>query len=167
MAIRIRPVAPQDLADVERIENEADRLLVDLLAPERWDPAPAGADRAAQPGFLLVAEGDALVGFAHVLEVDGAAHLEQLSVVPAFGRQGIGRRLVDAVKDEARRRGHASMTLRTFAEVPWNAPFYARCGFIEEQPTTAFERGLVATEQRLGLDQLGRRIQMRAVLHRI
>lgn len=166
MSVRIRLSASDDLAELERIENAADRLLLELLVPERWQPAPSGAARAAEPGFILVAEKAAagIVGFAHVLEADGVAHLEQLSVQPEFGGRGIGRRLVEAAKVEARGRGHAAMTLRTFADVPWNAPFYATCGFEEVQPSTAFELGLVEVERRLGLEQLGRRVQMRATL---
>ncbi|MBF4618728.1 GNAT family N-acetyltransferase [Clavibacter sp. VKM Ac-2873] len=170
MPTRIHLAADGDLDALQRIEDDADRLLVDLLAPEDWPPAPTGAARAAEPGFLLVAEdpvagsrggpGAVLVGFAHVLEVDGLAHLEQVSVPPEHGRRGHGRALVEASAAEGRRRGHRRITLRTFADVPWNAPAYARMGFAEEPPATPFHAALVETEARLGLDRLGRRIQM-------
>lgn len=162
MAIRIRLAHQADFASIERIENEADRLFVELFTPETWDPAPTGASRAADEGFLLVAE-DAVagvVGFVHVLEVDGWAHLEQLSVAPSHGRRGIGRMLVDAAVREAASRGYARVTLRTYADVPWNAPFYAAAGFAEEPAVTPFHVGLVGTERKLGLDAYGRRVQM-------
>lgn len=104
------------------------------------------------------------VGFAQVLEIDGHAHLEQLSVLPSHGGRGIGRLLVGAAKEEARRRGHAQLTLRTYADVPWNAPFYSSCGFRESEADSAFHRGLLASEDALQLSQYGRRIQMTAVL---
>ncbi|AJW77853.1 GNAT family N-acetyltransferase [Clavibacter michiganensis] len=166
MPTRIRLATPADLDALQGIEDAADQLLVDLLRPEDWPPAPTGASRAAEPGFLLVADeaadgsDAALVGFAHVLEVDGLAHLEQVAVPPEHGRRGHGRALVEASADEARRRGHRRITLRTFADVPWNAPSYARMGFAEEPPATPFHAALVETEARLGLDRLGRRIQM-------
>ncbi len=140
----------------------ADQLFIDLFRPNRWEAAPSGASRAAEPGFLLVVadESETIVGFVHVLETGGIAHLEQLSVSPEHGRRGYGRALVEAAKSEARRRGHDRMTLRTYADVPWNAPFYARAGFVEESPSTPFQRHLVLVERRLGLDQHGRRIQM-------
>ena len=56
------------------------------------------------------------------------------------------------------------MTLRTYADVPWNAPFYATAGFTEEEPTGAFHSGLIAVEQRLGLHVYGRRVLMAAAL---
>lgn len=164
MPTRIRPAAAGDLDALQGIEDRADRILVELLRPDAWWPAPTGAERAAEPGFLLVAEdadaGPEIVGFAHVLEVDGLAHLEQVAVPPEHGRRGHGGALVEAAAEEARRRGHRRITLRTFADVPWNAPAYARAGFVEEQPATPFHLGLVATEARLGLDLVGRRIQM-------
>ncbi|GEC74912.1 hypothetical protein GCM10010213_09700 [Microbacterium maritypicum] len=104
------------------------------------------------------------MGFVHVLEIDGHAHLEQLSVLPSFGRRGIGRQLVTAALAEARRRGHTDVTLRTYTDVPWNAPFYASCGFVESEPDTALLRELVAIEESLGLFEHGPRVQMTATL---
>lgn len=117
------------------------------------------------PGFLLVAAESiqsAAIGFVHVIEVDGFAHLEQLSVRPEKSRQGIGRALVKAAMVEAAARGYKNLTLRTFAEVPWNAPFYATCGFEVSEPELPFQRELAVTEDRLGLAKFGRRVQMTA-----
>lgn len=174
MRIRIRFAATVDFDRLERIEDRADALLAGHFAALRpgepdfaWLPEPA-AQRAAAPGFTLVAvlddESGEAIGFVQVLEIaEGArriAHLEQLSVLPDHGRRGYGRRLLEAAATATRERGHAELTLRTFADVPWNAPFYARCGFVESLPETAFHRGLVETERRLGLAALGRRVQM-------
>lgn len=66
--------------------------------------------------------------------------------------------------DEARRGAYERMTLRTYADVPWNAPFYARVGFVDTEPTTDFHKLLVDVEERLGLAQLRRRVQLTAAL---
>ncbi|MEV5040736.1 GNAT family N-acetyltransferase [Microbacterium sp. LMI1x-1-1.1] len=162
---RIRFATTADATSIERIENDADRLLIDRLEPDAWSPAPPGAERITDLGFVLVAEVDEdVVGFVHVLEIDDACHLEQLSVSPAFARRGLGRALTEAAKRHAGERGHSRITLRTFADVPWNAPFYATVGFAEEEPSTAFHRSLVEVEARLGLDRYGRRVQMGATL---
>lgn len=160
--MQIRPAVAADLPHLERIENEADALLVDLLQPDRWHPAPTSTERLADGGIILVAEGeeDTVVGFVHVIEFDGGAHLEQVSVLPAFGGRGIGRTLVEAAKHAARESGHDRLTLRTFADVPWNAPFYASAGFAIEEPSDDFHRTIIETEARLGLHRLGRRVQM-------
>ncbi|WP_309491575.1 MULTISPECIES: GNAT family N-acetyltransferase [unclassified Microbacterium] len=156
----------------------ADTVLIDRFGALDWPPPTPPQERTAAPGFVLVAETiettdatdaagakDAtVVGFVHVLEIDGHAHLEQLSVLPSHGRRGIGRRLVEAALAEARRRGHPRVSLRTYADVPWNAPFYASCGFIVTEPDTPLLRSLIRIETDLGLFEHGHRVQMTAVL---
>jgi GNAT superfamily N-acetyltransferase len=163
----VRFAQERDVARLEVIENAADSVLVDLLTPKHWDAASTGEARASASGFILVVSesiGAHAVGFVHVIEVDDYAHLEQLSVLPAHARRGLGRTLVEAAKAEASHRGYDRMTLRTYADVPWNAPFYATCGFVEGEPDTAFHRRLVQTEEKFGLKRYGRRIQMSAEL---
>lgn len=167
MTLNIRFAAPTDNVTIEQIENAADQLLIDRLTPLSWEPAPAAGSRAADPGYILVAdetEGSSVIAFVHVLELDQTAHLEQLSVLPEHGRRGYGRALVEAAKNEARRRGYQSLSLRTYADVPWNAPFFARAGFVETRPATDFHKHIAEVEERLGLDLYGRRIQMTAAL---
>jgi hypothetical protein len=56
------------------------------------------------------------------------------------------------------------MTLSTFADVPWNAPFYARHGFETFADLGPGLHGYRATEVSIGLDRLGTRVVMRRVL---
>lgn len=167
MALRIRCATSADEASIEAIENDADRILIDRLSPDHWPPAPPGASRASENGYLLVAEESssrAVIGFVHVLEVDGLAHLEQMSVAPEYGRRGYCRLLLDAALDEARERGYDRMSLRTYADVAWNATFYARAGFVEVVPELDFHRGFIVVEKRLGLSDYGSRVLMTASL---
>ncbi|MGW9020853.1 GNAT family N-acetyltransferase [Leucobacter chromiiresistens] len=189
MSVNIRALRGQDgdagrdaaWEALEAIENAADRLLVERLHPATWEAAPSGHARRADAGCVLVAEGDAVsaeptaeanargaarrvIGFVHVREAGGVAHLEQLSVLPEHGRRGVGSALVEAAAAEAAQRGYDRLTLRTYATVPWNAPLYARLGFVEEAPATPFHRRLAESERRLGLDRYGPRIQMARVL---
>ncbi len=167
MSVSIRHAAHGDYLAVESIENAADQLLINRLRPESWEPAPPGLSRAEKPGFVLVAEETetaTLTGFVHVLESGEIAHLEQISVLPQKGRRGYGRRLLEAAMDEARSRGFERLTLRTYADVPWNAPFYSRLGFVETEPATDFHKSLVDIEAQLELGRYGRRVQMTALL---
>ena len=50
---------------------------------------------------------------------------------PSHARQGLGRSLLDTASAWAEERGLAALTLTTYAEVPWNAPYYRRLGFQE------------------------------------
>lgn len=158
----VRKATSADLTLLQAIEDEADTLFASIFSIGEWRPAPASIERSRQRGYILVAsEGRGLepLGFAHVLGIPGGDHLEQLSVRPSLARRGHGRALVEAVKGESGRRGSKRVTLRTYAEVPWNAPFYASCGFVESDPDTDFLRDLLIVEQRRGLGY-GRRVQM-------
>lgn len=160
--LTIRAARIDEHAGLEDVERAADTVLETLLRPERpFAPTP-GADRASAPGFTLVAQGGTgrLLGFVHVLEDADGTHLEQVSVLPDHGRRGIGRALVEAACVEARERGHRSITLRTYVDVPWNAPFYRSAGFAESEPSGAVQLARRADERTAGLDRLGRRIQM-------
>jgi GNAT superfamily N-acetyltransferase len=65
-------------------------------------------------------------------EVAGdALHIVELAVAKEFQRRGLGRALLDFAIDAARARGLRAITLTTFRHVAWNAPFYARYGFVE------------------------------------
>jgi len=88
-------------------------------------------EAAQQDGRLWVARtpGGTPIGFALVEFLDGLPHLEEMDVHPSFGRRGVGTRLLAAVRAWARAQGHAAVTLTTFRDVPWNAPFYASAGF--------------------------------------
>ncbi len=88
------------------------------------DPA-AMLDRCSP---VLVA-GSPPVGLAALTVLDGNAHLEQISVHPDHGRRGVGSALLEAACAWARRLGHRWITLTTFRDLPWNAPWYARHGF--------------------------------------
>jgi len=122
-------IEAEDEPRVASIEAAADQLLVEQFGPELFTDVTPGKDRVADPGFVLVA-GRPCVGFAHVLEERGTAHLQQLAVDPAHGRRGLGTALLNACCEEARLRGYSQLSLTTFRDVPYNAPWYARLGFV-------------------------------------
>ena len=105
------------------------------------------------------------VGFAVALVVDDEAHLNVLSGDPAHGRKGIGRRLVDEVCEWARSSGHKAITLSTFRNISWNAPFYTRLGFVEvaEDSLGPDIKQFRENERNAGLD-ISSRIVMRKPL---
>lgn len=166
MTLHIRPAIAADFDRIEAIENTADQLFIEAFRAEHWPAADPASERAALPGYLLVAElpSAGVIGFVHVLEIAGHAHLEQLSVSPEHGRHGYGQTLVEAALAEAKRRGYHEVTLRTYAELPWNGPFYAKLGFRETEAETDFLRSLIQVERDLDLDSYGRRSQMSITL---
>ena len=58
--------------------------------------------------------------------------MHEVSVRHDSQGNGLGRRLVEAAMEYAQSEGLRCVTLTTFAEVPWNAPFYERLGFCIE-----------------------------------
>ncbi len=130
-------------------------------------PSPASWYRPRiRRGLVWVAEVDGKpVGFASIEPFEDALHLWELAVHLDHQGHGVGRALVQAVADDARRRGLPAVTLTTFRDVLWNAPFYARLGFIEVPQDAGQPRlaGLRDHEAALGLD-LDARCAMRLAL---
>lgn len=120
---------------MQRIEIEAGRLFLDVGLDEVAGDEPLPAEHLVEhvrAGTAWVAVvGTRVVGYAIASVVDGEGHLDQVSVVPEFGRQGIGGALLTAVAAWSRGNGRHSLTLTTFRDVPWNGPYYARLGFVE------------------------------------
>jgi GNAT superfamily N-acetyltransferase len=168
----IRPARPSDLRRIGPIEDAGGPMFAehfgDRTVPALTASAPSGAERDGA-GFLLVAADDRrLVGFVHVVPHDLHAHLEQVSVLPSYGRRGIGAALVRAAMEEARWAGYDRMSLTTYRDVPWNGPFYAALGFTEvpEDRLEPFQADIRAAERALRLDELGVRVVMQRRLER-
>jgi GNAT superfamily N-acetyltransferase len=153
----VRVAEAEDLARLPAVEAAADELFIPLGITDL--PAPATADERAAAWRVLVV-GRPVVGFAVLELLDGAVHLEQLSVHPAHSRRGSGGALLAATVAAAREHGADRVTLLTYGDVPWNAPFYARHGWRVVPPSTPGLRALRAREIELGLDRYGRRVAM-------
>jgi GNAT superfamily N-acetyltransferase len=128
----IRAARPSDYRRLPDIERAAGERFREVGLAEIADHEPFDADELAAAAMLFVAtdEEDELLGYAMVELVDGHAHIEQLSVLPSHGGQGLGTELLDAVGDWARGQGHAEITLTTFRDVPFNRPLYEHLGFV-------------------------------------
>ncbi len=83
-------------------------------------------------GLLWVAtfEG-APVGFVVAMDKDGDFYVAELDVHPSHGKKGLGAALMNAICTQAFEAGSPRVTLCTFRDVPWNAPFYTKLGFTE------------------------------------
>lgn len=166
---RVRPARAAYLQHIAPIEDACGPQYAEhfgaAIEPVLLAPASTGQWRAAQPGFLLVV-GEPPVGFAHVLDLDGHAHLEQIAVLPDQQRRGLGRALIEAAMAEARAQGFDRLSLCTYRDVPWNGPYYASLGFAEvaEADQAPYERRLREKERDLRLDVNGVRCVMSIAL---
>ncbi|MER5683980.1 GNAT family N-acetyltransferase [Streptomyces sp. NPDC002205] len=158
--MRIRPARRSDLPllqDIERAAGEPFRTL-GMSAVADDDPPPLdlldeyrGADRA----WVAADPDDRPVAYLIADPLDGAAHVEQVSVHPSAARRGVGSALIDHLADWAGDRRLGALTLTTFSHVPWNAPYYTRLGFrtLTEAELTDGLRKIRAEEAEHGLDR--------------
>ena len=154
----VRPATTADLPQLPGIERTADEIFADVGITGL--PPAAGLDELRAAAAVLVA-GDPPVGFARIDLVAGEAYLGQLSVHPTAMRCGTGTALLAAAADWARDHGHPTLALATFRDVPWNAPFYARHGYVEVEPDTPGLRQVAEHERMLRLERFGPRVLMR------
>ncbi len=158
--MRIRPATAAELPllqDIERAAGAPFQGLGMAAVAEDEPPAPDVLERYRRAGraWVAVDGDDRPVAYLLCEPVDGALHVEQVSVRPDAARRGVGRALLAYAADRAREEGLAGLTLTTFAEVPWNAPYYSRLGFrvLDEAELTPGLREIRAHERELGLDR--------------
>ena len=149
----IRPPAADELGRLVEIEAAAGQAFAahgmpEIAADDPGSPEQLEAYRAAGRAWVA-AEGDGPIAYLVAGEVDGCLHVEQVSVDPAHAGRGIGAALIDHAAGVARTDGRPALTLTTFRDIPWNAPYYARLGFAElPEPEWGPQlRALVAHEQ--------------------
>lgn len=125
------PLGPDRWLDVVRVETAS--------FPHPWDPTTVRDVLHSRRCRALGAEtgsGD-LVGHALFAAVGGVCHLLDLAVVPAWRRQGVGRRLVEAVESEALAARAPFVFLEVREGNVGGRVFYERLGFeaIGRRPT--------------------------------
>ena len=129
---------------------------MDAVAGDEALPAEELLDyQRAGRAWVTVDENDRPIAYLIALWVDGVVHIEQVSVDPAHAGHRLGAALIEHVAGWARERGSAALTLTTFAEVPWNAPYYERLGFrrLADADLTPGLRAIRAEEAAHGLDE--------------
>lgn len=166
----IRLARRDELRAVQHIENVADFIFRRVAMPWVLSMQPADLrllEQARRRGWLWVATDgtNRAMGFALLTTVDGEACLHQLSVLPRAAGHGVGSALIAAVCEAARTAGHRTLLLSTYNGVPWNAPYYAKRGFMEVPLSryTRLMRDMRDTERRLG-HPVWRRVLMRRTL---
>lgn len=156
----IRPARSDDLDqlhDIERAAGDSFRALgMDAVADDE-PPSHAALTGYMEQGraWVVADDVDHPLGYLLVDVVDRTAHIEQVSVHPAAAGRALGRALIGRAEDWARAEGLSALTLTTYVDVPWNAPYYRRLGF-RDVPESALGDGLRrvrAHERESGLDR--------------
>jgi ribosomal protein S18 acetylase RimI-like enzyme len=128
-----RPASPP-AAQADAIRVELHTGPRDALRPrfELAEDSAEALDAYIDAGRVLVAVVmDRVVGHLQLTGTDqpGEAEVKNMAVDPAFRRQGVGRRLVAAAAELARREGRSTLVVGTAAADTANLRFYQRLGF--------------------------------------
>ncbi len=134
MTVELRSATAADVPALQKVQRDAGQRFrkvgLDKVADD--EPLPVAVLRrfaAAGRAWVAVDADDGVVGYVMVSIVDGAAHIDQVSVATAHQTRGIGRMLVDRARYWAGENALVAVTLTTFVDVPWNRPLYERLGF--------------------------------------
>ena len=167
-APRIRLARPDDAPGLPAVERSAGALFLQI--PElAWIAGDVVQDEERHRELIgngtewVAVDGeDRPVGFLSADITGNALHIFELAVDTDHQRQGCGRALVSSAAEEAMRRGLAAVTLTTFRDVPWNAPFYGTLGFVILTPCELDKRlaAILAVEEAVGIP-MERRCAMR------
>ncbi|RVD79756.1 GNAT family N-acetyltransferase [Pseudomonas koreensis] len=168
MSFVVRRARHSDAAALPAIERSAAELFrVDpALAWLADAPVPDAEQhlQAVRSALVWVTEhtDQQLGGFLRAVEVDNQLHVEELSVSQHFQGQGMGRKLLLMAIEYAAERQLRAVTLTTFSDLPWNAPFYQRIGFslLTPQETPAHLLDALNSEAAHGLP-----IERRCAMH--
>jgi len=133
-ATSLRDASFTDLSRLQEIERHAGEVFRAVGMNAVADDEPLGLELLqgyVKRGQAWVIADNADVPVAYLLAdvIDRAGHVDQVSVIPGHARQGLGRVLLDHACEWALDNGLKAVTLTTFANIPWNAPYYERCGF--------------------------------------
>ena len=156
--------APQ-LAEVWRSQT-AQRGLMQPMSAALFDQLVLAKPYFDREGLIVAVDDDRPVGYVIVDDIDGNAHIEQVSVLPDRQGAGVGRALVDRVRAWAAENRRPAITLTTFSDVPWNRPLYEHLGFtvLADDEIGPELRALRSLESSHGLDP-GIRVCMRSRVH--
>jgi GNAT superfamily N-acetyltransferase len=162
----IRSAQIEELSQLATIEQAAAIRFQGTLYAFLADGAPLPIEfvqQRFQAGQVWVAVDlyNIVIGFAITREVDRTLYLQEIDILPNHGQRGLGKALVETIQTWAANSGYAAMSLSTFRDLPWNAPFYAKLGFRiqDESDLTEEFQAIRQHEQDAGLP-IGDRVIM-------
>lgn len=135
VAYRVELGSAADAARLRQIERIAGARFREIGMADIADGEPTPLeileDRALNRRLFVARDDtDVAVGFLIWSPKDAAAYIEEVSVHPDHAGRKLAARLIDRLCDDVRDR-FDTVSLATFRDVPWNAPYYARLGFVE------------------------------------
>jgi GNAT superfamily N-acetyltransferase len=156
----IRLAREDDLPVIQDIERAAGTGFRQLGMHAVAEDSPPSIDvlrsyQSVGRAWVFAEDDDRPIAYLLVELIDAGAHIVQVSVHPMHARQGIGARLIDYAQEWGRVQGSEALTLTTYVDVPWNAPYYRRLGFreLKDGDLTEGLRAIRVAEAERGLDE--------------
>ncbi len=168
--MRIRLARMEDLARLRDIERAASELFAEIGMDAVATDEPLSLETLASyqkagRAWAQTPSDDHVAAYIIVDVVDGAAHIEQVSVDPSYAHRRLGRDLIEHVAQWAAEQSLSALTLTTFTDVAWNGPYYERLGFrfLAESELSPGLRAIQAQEASHGLDTWPRACMRRSL----
>ncbi|GLZ78384.1 GCN5 family N-acetyltransferase [Actinorhabdospora filicis] len=153
----IRPAETRHFPALHDIEHAAAELYRSVGIPAIAELGPYGDDDLAgfvgeDLAWVFTDDADRPVAFLLAEIVDDCLYIAEVNVHPGSARQGLGRRLIDHAAAAGE---YPALILTTFRDVPWNAPYYRRLGFVAlaDDEATPGLRAIREHQARIGLDR--------------
>lgn len=130
----IRPARLDDIPALIAIELASGELFGALGMTAVDEDPPLSAEEfghfvGAGRSFVQANGHDHPTAYILLEPLDGHLFVQQVTVSPESARQGLGAQLLDFAQDRASEFGMHGLSLTTFRDVYWNAPYYSRLGF--------------------------------------
>lgn len=157
------------LPDIEQSAGEAYRGIAGLawIADDHNQTVDRHRELIAKGAcWVAVDHDDRPVAFLSAELHDDTLHIWELDVRLDRQRSGIGRALIEEAIADAMERRLVALTLTTFRDVIWNAPFYQKLGFqvLDDAQAGKRLRQVLRREVKHGMPA-SRRCAMRLVLN--
>jgi predicted N-acetyltransferase YhbS len=164
--VAFRAARPDEVETIRAIERaSAQRFIgiMDALATDEPTSATVLTAHIAGDGLLVATDGDELAAFVMFRTVEDRAYVEQIDVLPVHEGRRIGAALLDVVSGRARKAGLKGLSLSTFKDVPWNAPYYRWLGFtdVADEALSPAMREIREEHRARGLDEDARVFMVR------
>lgn len=159
----IRLARPDDLPLLPAIEDAAGMRFVGTSAAldATLPNVPATAFAVAQRRrslWVAVDADDVPIGFLLAEPHPPWLHIQELDVHPDHKGQGLGRALIAAAAQASGGLACHGLSLTTYRDIAWNAPWYRRLGFVEVAAAArpAWLTAKLAHEAEHGIDPASR-----------
>lgn len=140
--LKLRNSSAADISQLQTVEEAAaQRFLaipeLAILARSGVTDSEVHAQSIAQKlAWLVEDEQGTILGFCYARVLTDSLYLAEVSSHPGARGMGVGAQLVSHVRQVAYERQLKGVTLTTYIDVPWNAPWYQKQGFTLVEPSS-------------------------------